>query len=334
MIIPDSIYYVDPDGNKIYYTIIDNKIFYNCHDTFQTFVQEGKTKHLLFENSCMTHNFSPFMFKNRFYAIGGQDNWKVDHKWRGINYIQFKEMWEEHFQKIYKRGPEFYEVIKYKFDTTPVYSENRGLYLSDSADGIEWNLVKKYPIINVDHPGFISSLAWKSAEFDAKPSLMRYKSKWFLYMRANIDKDKRHIQVTTSKDLLNWSKFHLIDIDYNQDVDNYYDPVIIEHKRKLVGFFNYYNNDTSCIKVKTSSNGIDWLDVKEIFLEKPFILEHEKRKIRSHICSIDRREDLTCLYINHNYNNNDNNFCNYITKYKIKNEDLNEYVNYGIIDEL
>jgi len=329
MIVPDKIYFVDKDQDKYYFTIINEKLFYSVQNVYETYMQTGDIEHLLFKDSCMTHNFTPFMHKNKYYGIGGQDDWKCDKKWRDIDFETFKPMWEKHFQKKYKRGIDFYAAIKHKFDTTPVYSENRGLYLSESIDGITWNLVQDDPIITAYHPGFLTSLAWKSAEFDGKPTMIRYKGKWFLYLRANIDRDRRHIQVATSGDLKTWSDFELLNIDYDIKLDNYYHPIIIEHKHKLIGFFNYYNDDTCCVKIKKSEDGINWIDVKSIFESKSITMNNinNNNKIRNNVCGVEKKDDSIIIYLNYNYYGLDFDQACYIVRYKISEEKFDEWIN-------
>jgi len=324
MIIPDKIYHIDYMRDKTYYTIIDGMMFYNVHAIDSTFIQVGDKINLLFENSCLSHNFSPFKFKEKYYAIGGQDNWKVDNKWRGIDYETFKDMYELHFSKEYIRGKEFYTDIKYKFDTTKTLTHNKGLYLLSSDNGIDWKFVIDDPIITVNSDGFCSSLSWKSTDFDDKPQLIKYKDNWMLYVRANIDKDRRHIQFTKSKDLLNWSKFQMLNIQFDIEIDNYYHPILFEHKRKLIGFFHYYSNEKSCIKIKKSEDGLNWIDIIEIFQELPFEIGEDKKKMRSHVCGVYKKDDLIYIYINHNYNSNDIYLYSYIMRYKMSEQDFNE----------
>ena len=178
MIHPYEIKYIDKDKKNSYYTIVDNIIYYNNHESLETHAVKNKKDYEIIKHSCLTHNFYPFTHKGVYYAIGGQDHWKVDRKWRGIDYEEVKVMYQEHFNKPYIRDARFYEEIKYKFDTTRILDQCRGLYLLKSNDGINWNLVQKDPIITVKNAGFISSLSWKSAEFDAKPCIVRYKDKW------------------------------------------------------------------------------------------------------------------------------------------------------------
>ena len=319
---PQEILKVD-HVNGIYFTIIDDMIFYNNHIDFETHIKRGKGTQKIFELTCLNHNFTPFKQGKRFYAIGGQDNWKVDKKWRNLNYSKFKAVFKDHFKREYEGGLSGFEVTKFKFDTTRHFPHCHGLYLLDSFDGVNWRMVKEGPIITVENKGFISALAWKSAEFDCKPSIVRFKDTWFLYLRANTNIDERQIQFATSKNLIDWSEFKLIEIDFKPG-ENYYHPVIIEHKKQLIGFFNYYDNDTSCIRIMKSTNGLRWKKLTNIFIEKPVEIEGGKKKIRSVACSIKNNKSYINLYMNHNYNQNDPNFKSYIIDYKISHRWLGE----------
>lgn len=324
MIIPDEIFYIDHNRNKVYYTIIDEKLYYNVQSSMRTYVEHGNGKRVLFKDSCLTHNFSPFKNKGRLYAFGGQDNWKVDEKWRDLSFEQYKKVYLEHHGAPYDRNPKYYKDIKYRFDTTPVYSECRGLYLLRSNNGINWNFIKNDPVITTKSDGFLSCTHWKSGDFDGKTEIVNYKGSWIIFIRANVGQDRRHVQMAKSKDLLNWSKFQLINIDYNDEYDNYYHPIIFEYRHRLIGFFNYYNHDISCVKIKQSTDGLNWTDIKSIFPEAPFVVDNNKRKMRSQVCGVFHKDDIINIYVHHNYNGHDKNMTSYIMKYKMHKDRLNE----------
>ena len=171
--------------------------------------------------------------------------------------------------------------------------------------------------------GFNNALEWKSAEFDAMPEVVRFKDKWFIYLRNNIGEDRRDIQVSTSNNLLKWNKFKQIKHDYDIKKDNYYHPVMFEHRKKLFGFFNYYNKEKSCIKIKLSEDGYKWKEITEMFVEFPHIMENGKTKLKSIVCSVKKTDYNIFFWINHFYNNNDMMHNSYLAKYKITMDDFN-----------
>ena len=236
MIKLEKVHYRDKTRRNLYYTILDDKVYFQNHDDNKCYVVD-KVKYKILDKSCATHNFTPFKFDGRYFALGGQDNWKVDKKWRGIDYKIFKRIWEDHFQRDYRRGEDFYSEIKYKFDTTPVWKHNHGLYLFESDNGIGWKLHQREPVLTVKHEGFISALEWKSTEFDGRPSIAFYKDKYYIYTRANVSKDMRKVQYTTTKDFKEFETFRQIK---TFSEDNEYLINTFVYNNKIFGFIPTY----------------------------------------------------------------------------------------------
>jgi hypothetical protein len=182
--------------------------------------------------------------------------------------------------------------------------------------------------VTINNPGFNNCLKWKSAEFDSLSEIVRFKNKWFVYLRNNTGHDRRDIQFTTSDDLLNFSEFKPIKHGYDIDIDNYYYPVMFEHNKKLYGFFNYYNETKSSVKLKQSIDGETWEEITEFFIEFPHeILEnvqmkHEnkmtikKTKCTSLVCSVEKTDKNIFFWVNHFYANNNKHHNSYVAKYK------------------
>lgn len=327
MIQPLEITYCDNDKNKFYYSIIDGIIYYNNYFDKTTCAIKNKKHYTIFKNSCLTHNFRPFKYKDRYYGIGGQDNWKVDKKWRGLSYEDFMIEYKNHFNKEYIRGPVFYEQIKYKFDTTPVMPHNHGLYLLESDDLINWKFVQNNPIITAKNDGFNHCLEWKSAEFDSISEVIKFKDKWFIYLRNNVSQDRRDIQASWSDDLVEWDTFESINHDYDIEHDNYYCPIIFEHNKQLFGFFNYYNSEKSSVKLKQSYGGFNWDEVCEFFVEFPHEIYEKtikKTKLNSIVCSVHKTDYNIFFWVNHFYASNNKYHNSYVAKYKIPIGEFNE----------
>jgi len=335
MIQPVEITYCDKDRNKFYYTVVNDLIYYNNYNDNETCVIKNGNTHVVFKNTCITHNFRPFKYKGIYYGVGGQDNWKCDKKWRGLSYEEFKLEYKNHFGEEYIRGPEFYVKIKERFDGTPIYPHNKGIYLLKSDNGIKWQFVKNDPIMTVKHPGFNDCLEWKSADFDSISEIIRFNDKWYIYLRNNVYIDRRDVQYATSDNLINWSTVKPIQHDYNIDNDNYYCPVMFEHKKKMYGFFNFYDFDRSSIKLKVSEDGEHFKEIGEFFIEKPHEIyqstqfKHESRmtvkktKLTSMVCSVEKTDNNLFFWVNHFYANNNKNHNSYLAKYKIPMGDFN-----------
>ena len=287
----------DEKRNSMYYTVLNDMLYYSRREKrLDRFFIEGKE---ILKNSCAAHNFTPFMLDGQVCAIGGMDDWKSDVKWRGIDYDTFKKTFEEHFKKEYKRGSEFYKQIEYKFNTTLTRDHCRGLYLFRSDDGVNFDSGKL--ILTVNHKGFNSSLDWKSSEFDCKPCIVKAGDEYFIYLRNNIDKDRRFIQYTKTKDFKHFEPFKNIDIEYNIESDNYYFCEVFYYNNMFFGFFPFYNNDKCCIKFAKSIDGHSWEIIKNLFTGRPAIIEGEKRKCTDHICSgVKEYNDHFSIFIHHN----------------------------------
>jgi len=299
MIKLEKVYYRDKTRRSLYYTILNDKIYYQNHDDKMSYVVSNKIKHRVLEKSCATHNFTPFIFEGEYYALGCQDSWKHDAKWRGLDYQTFVATFELHFRKPFTREESFYKEIKYKFDTTDVWKHNRGLYLFRSSNGLGWTEKGSEPALTVSHEGFISSLGWKSSEFDGRPSIVKYKDLYYVYVRANIEPGMRKIQYTTTKDFEKFSKFQLIKTG---NEDNEYLINVFVYENKMYSFIPSFNEKESYINLYMSIDGKNFKYLNRYFHGLPFYVDQEKPKNKCHSCEgiVEKRNDIF-FYIHYNY---------------------------------
>lgn len=320
--------YMEVNPRWIYFTKLDNKLYYCLHGKNKCCVRENDKEHLIF-NSSAGHNFTPFKIKDQYYAIGGQDNWKVDKKWRNLDYNGFRETYRNHFKREYIRGEEFYyDKIKPRFDDEEILKHCRGLYLFKSDDGIKFDEVQNDPVITAKHSGFLTSLSWKSADFDGKPHIVKYNGFYRIYIRANVQQDRRHIQTTTSKDLINWGTFQLVGLNYSAVIDNYYQCTMFKYNKILFGLFSYYNDKVSTIQLRASVDGVDFRHIDDLIKVRPFVVNDGKRKTR--VQTVDAYEETKhsfIVYVHDNYRKLDSTIPSTIQRYEINKKYLDKVSN-------
>ena len=86
---------------------------------------------------------------------------------------------------------------------------------------------------------------------------------------------------------------------------------------------NYYNRKNCCIKIKSSKDGLNWKQLDDIFLERAWILENDKRK-NNLVAESVRNSRGIILLVNHNYQQNNSKFASYLVDYRIPEDYLNE----------
>lgn len=146
-----------------------------------------------------------------------------------------------------------------------------GIHLITSGNGLDWNLNfnNKKPIISGMHPGHYD-LLYICSHYDCHPSCFYdpFTKDYKLYLRSNVNYGVRHCQVTTSKDLLNWTpmKFITFDPEFNIESDNYYSANCFPYPEAdniYIGFPPYFKHQTknsknSFIALAFSNNGYNW----------------------------------------------------------------------------
>jgi hypothetical protein len=152
----------------------------------------------------------------------------------------------------------------------PTFRGN-GIHLITSHNGLEWNLNynDKKPILSGIHDGHYDKL-YICSHYDCHPSCFYDPNTkdYKMYLRSNVDYGVRHIQITTSKDLINWSPLKYINFDPPFDIerDNYYSANVMpypEAKNLYIGFPPYFKNLSknpkhSFISLAFSKDGYNW----------------------------------------------------------------------------
>jgi len=171
----------------------------------------------------------------------------------------------------------------------PIFRGN-GIHMITSGNGINWNLDynQRKPIISGLHQGHYDKLYFCS-HYDCHPSCFydHNTNDYKLYLRSNVDYGVRHIQVTSSPDLHNWSPLKYISFDPEFDItsDNYYSANCMPYpntKNTYIALIPYYKNQTknpkeSFIALAHSNDGYNWK------IKSHFITPHmePKEKITS-----------------------------------------------------
>lgn len=160
----------------------------------------------------------------------------------------------------------------YYIDPTQPDPEFRGngIFLYVSADGIKWKPKFELPIISGMMEGHYDKLYFCS-HYDCHPSCFydKFKKEYIIYLRSNIDYGVRHVQYSTSTDLIDWSPLKFINFKPSFDLtgDNYYSMNAIPYpdskKQLYIAFPPYYKNKTkssenSFISLAFSEDAINW----------------------------------------------------------------------------
>jgi len=272
---------------------------------------------MIFKKNCLSHNFHPFRGADgMLYGIGGMHSWKNQSLWHKIkSFAHFKDVFLEEFGRDYKGNEDRFKKANYRLINEKFMLEySDGLYLFKSEDGISWIRIKR--IITPRHPGFHSSLAWKSTEFDGAICCLHDGQKYILYLRDNVKEGMRNIQYATSTDLLNWSEFKPIKIKYNEG-DNYYFPSFFKYQDKLYGLLPFYTYSSACIRFCQSSDGITWKIKRELLTGKPEIHSGKRKNYYHPATGYVEDVDKIYVYIQHNYMGSNKKMDVYLKRYSI-----------------
>jgi hypothetical protein len=294
-----------------------------------------QSKTVVLKASGATHNFTPFYGKNRtLYSIGGVDNWKHDRAFHGItSYDVFKKVYEEKFQWPCTR--EVFDLSEHKrlLSNKKMLEHVRGLYLFKSETGLHWEQIGKKPIVTTKNEGFIDAIKnfGKGSEFDGQVCCVYDENtdQYFLYVRANVAVGFRYIQYSTSKDLIHWDKFRLININgYQADRDNYYTPSIFRYKKIFVGLIPYFDIDGNCcIRLVRGVDGVNFDIVGRYFHEQIVHFKDGKPKNTCHsVYGILPRKGVINIYIHHNNLGLDNNSPVTVVRYTVPEEKFDEVI--------
>jgi hypothetical protein len=210
-----------------YITVLNFKgkeIFYeNTPKERRTVVHINGQRKFIFPNSGVNHNFSPFLVGEKIYAIGGQERWKNDREIlrlrTGEDFIKY---WEARFNKPFGQNEVYASKVLKLLHSRQALRHTHGLYLFESKNGEEFKQVQDQPILTVNHPGYISALAWKSGEFDGHIHVVKFGDIYHIFVRANIDRGQRFVQYAISKNLIEWSEFKLLPLPHDPKVNTYF----------------------------------------------------------------------------------------------------------------
>ena len=215
---------------------------------------------LIFNDPVTSHNIVPFIDKNNeIKLIGGLHNTE-----------------KSYYSRIIKKEKDIF--IKFK-DTSIIDPKKKlngikcnGIYLLEFNNG---NVKYTYdlPIINGTNKGLIDKRTdWKISEFDGRSVIVYFKNKYYIYVRCNYKEAKgsigfsntkrktnvkgggvRAIQYAVSDDLVNWSEFKFININFNFDRDNIYFFGVQKYSDNiLVSTFPYSNGKEGYIGISFS----------------------------------------------------------------------------------
>ena len=301
-----------------YFSKIGDLLYFKDFMKESFHVKDKSGIHLVTKDKCLSHNFSPRKFGDRYWSLAGQDRWKMMLKWRGLNYEEFCHVYKIHWGREYAGSEKKYEIVRERFSNTESSRFADGLYLMHSQDGISWCPQVKTPVIMSKHKGFNSSLSWKSGEFDSPISLNYFDGKYWMYIRDNIAKDRRTVQYSTSDDLINWSAFNRVNLPFNIEFDNYYYIEVFEYDNRFFAFSPFYTDFYCCIRFLVSDDGVNFNTVSDLFKSVPVVVEFEKRKNRDHIVGgVGQDDENIYFYVHHNYLGYDRNAEVTVNKYSI-----------------
>jgi len=133
--------------------------------------------------------------------------------------------------------------------------KGNGISLYVSSDGIKWTPKFKLPIISGMLEGHYDKLYFCS-HYDCHPSCFydKFKKEYIIYLRSNVDYGVRHVQYSTSPNLIDWSPLKFVSFKPTFDLagDNYYSmdamPYPGSKSPLYIAFPPYYKNKTKSSK--------------------------------------------------------------------------------------
>ena len=295
--------------NACYYTVIQFggqlMLFENCFDNeifTKVFISEdiGETFNSgkrIMSNSCACHNFSVFNgHDGKLYGLGGQDSWKNDPEWFCNDFFEtFRNRFGEEYQKDEKAAK---NVLNKIYMLRSPLKHTKGIYLFSSNDGLYWKQERFEPVITIDN--IHGSLDWKSSEFDSLVSCIFHNGYYYCYLRDNVDKNKRFIQYGRSVDLINWSQFGPMQIDYDSNY-NYYFATLFKYKNSVYSLIPCYSTEHGCIKLYKSEDCKSWEHIKDLFDHKPVKINGKFKNTCHPVNGSFVKDGKLFVYIHENY---------------------------------
>ena len=332
--------------------IVEDKIYYQIHDPLEigcAVFENGTYRKLKndeidnFHNSLAVHNFRVFVDTNteispdeRYKAIGG---YHVGRKSITKSEFDYRQNMDSEIYGHLK-GCEVSRNSKIKSFPDPVWPEEikllfhddynhpkhaNGLYLFKSADGINWELYNDKPIFSCFTP--LEEYEY-TLSFDLMPSIL-YDfniNEYIIYLRSNIKLGCRHVFYSKSKDLINWDKPKLINVNnfnfnFNsqfESLDNFYHLDVNFYNDKYLGFIPYFKNNINPSNkdkreyydqktlIMVSDDGVNWDISDEIFHS-----DSGKHMRQNHLVSFREEDDVLALYVHEGYHTYDNKLVRY-----------------------
>jgi len=194
-------------------------------------------------------------------------------------------------------------------------SRVNGISLYKTNNIGEWNIEKYNVILNKSK----SLKQSYSTHFDSLNIIVYdyYNKEYKLYARYNRSTGNRHVQISTSKDLINWSKCKSVNFDYNDS--NVYVPAVIQYPGSSL-FLSFYGQQHGRHKKSTvtsiafSYDGINFRCIKKHLItpfegpnraissivekDDTFIIYVHYFKIKELIAYQLRKDGFCCLYTN------------------------------------
>jgi hypothetical protein len=283
---------------------------YTCIATTTNGINFNKNNNnIVLDGKCSSHNFTALYDFN-------------DNKYKGIGGLHAD-------YKIHNNCKKEHKFFKYKGQQilSSYYNDKckaNGLYLYESLDGIDWNLIYNKPIISGIHKGQTDNRkGWGWSEFDGAISFLQYNNYYYIYCRANIINKRRFIQYTKSIDLINWDDFKLIDMKYNINTENFYYPGVFKYPDTNLLFcispYTNINNTYGSLQLMISNNGSKWENIGSILNTLNIKLRNDKHIVTGIYTDISEYY----LYIQNNYGGlNINESITNIQRYSFKKDKL------------
>ena len=105
---------------------------------------------------------------------------------------------------------------------------------------------------------------------DGRFSIVQFRNEWLLFARANVARGARFVQVTRSRDLVEWAPFQLLQLDGLQDVTtdkniNVYWWGVSNINDALLAVFPMVHAGRGCIALSCSVDGLHWSQPSALF---------------------------------------------------------------------
>ena len=179
-----------------------------------------------------------------------------------------------------------------KFGCQIVYKDNLPFYKFNNKTN-KWDQIcymsQMYSGLYEKQPSF--DLYHTISVNDTSTCLVFFNNKYFYYNRCNLGAGCRYIQVSTSEDLINWSKYKLIDIpefQFRINQDNFYIPSFFVYGNKIIGILSYMDIKNHILEIKLyySYNGIKFIFSHNLYECCLKIQKNEKKDLHNYINNI------------------------------------------------